>query len=160
MTDVWTGVAVLVGIAAVWLTGVQAFDPLVALLMAANILGTGAGLVRRSFNGLMDHALPQGEQAQVRAAIEHQLGAGMAYHALRTRQAGSRRFVDFHLLVPGKMSVKDAHAVIGRIETAVRGAFPGLEVSVHVEPIEERAAWEDSALLAVEEAARRGDAPT
>ena len=82
----------------------------------------------------------------------------MDFHALRTRQAGSRRFADFHLLVPGKLTVKRAHEVIGRVERAVRTALPGIEVTVHVEPIEEKAAWEDSELLALEEATRRQEA--
>ena len=127
----------------------------IALVVAANILWTGADLVRRSFNGLMDHALPAAEQARARAAIEAHLGPHMAYHALRTRQAGARRFVDFHLLVPGRSTVKEAHALTGRIEAALREALPGVEVTVHIEPIEERAAWEDSALLPVEQEARR-----
>jgi divalent metal cation (Fe/Co/Zn/Cd) transporter len=136
------------------LTGRAWFDPAVALLVAVNIVRTGVDLVRRSFNGLMDHALPAEEQAQVRAAIEANLEPGMDYHALRTRQAGTDRFADFHLLVPGSFTVSRAHALTERIEEAVRAALPGIEVTVHVEPIEERAAWEDSALLPLERAAR------
>ncbi len=155
LTDVWTSVGVLVGLGLVWATGRHWLDPVIALVVAANILWTGVDLVRRSFNGLMDHALPAAEQARARAAIEAHLGPHMAYHALRTRQAGSRRFVDFHLLVPGRSTVQEAHALTGRIEAALREALPGLEVTVHIEPIEERAAWEDSALLPLEQAARR-----
>src|SRR5207249_174949 len=94
----------------------------------------------------------------VRSAIEGQLGPEMDYHALRTRQAGSRRFVDFHLLVPGRSTVQQAHALTGRVEAAVEAVLPGVEVTVHIEPIEGRAAWEDSALLPLEQAARRGQA--
>jgi cation diffusion facilitator family transporter len=158
MTDVWTSVGVLVGLALVRLTGRQWLDPVIALLVAAHIVRTGVDLVRRSFHGLMDHALPVEEQVQVRAAIEAQLGPGMDYHALRTRQAGTRRFVDFHLLVPGAFSVAAAHALTGKIEDAVQAALPGVEVTVHIEPIEERAAWEDSALVPLEQAARRAEA--
>jgi divalent metal cation (Fe/Co/Zn/Cd) transporter len=129
-------------------------DPLIALAVAANILWTAFDLVRRSFNGLMDHSLPADEQARVRSAIEGCLAERMAYHALRTRQAGSRRFVDFHLLVPGSWSVRQAHDVGVRIEAAVQEALPGSEVVVHIEPIEERASWEDSALVPLEQAAR------
>jgi cation diffusion facilitator family transporter len=155
LTDVWTSAGVLTGLGLVWATGLDWLDPVIALLVAANILWTGADLVRRSFNGLMDHALPAAEQARARAAIEAHLGPHMAYHALRTRQAGARRFVDFHLLVPGRSTVEEAHALTGRIEAALREALPGLEVTVHIEPIEERAAWEDSALLPLEREARR-----
>ncbi len=158
LTDVWTSAAVLAGLGLVWLTGRQVLDPLVALAVAANILWTGFDLIKRSFNGLMDHALPGAEQAKVRAAVEAHLGPHMAYHALRTRQAGARRFVDFHLLVPGRMTVQQAHALTGEIEAAVGAALEGVEVTVHVEPIEERAAWEDSALVPLEQAERREQA--
>jgi cation diffusion facilitator family transporter len=158
MTDVWTSVAVVAGLVLVWLTGVEKLDPVMGLLVTVNIVWTGFDLVRRSFNGLMDHALPEAEQEAVRRAIEARLGPGMDYHALRTRQAGARRFVDFHLLVPGVLSVKRAHEVTGQIEEAVRATLPGSEVTVHIEPIEERAAWEDSALVPLEQAARRAQA--
>lgn len=159
LTDVWTSVAVLAGLLLVSLTGIYQFDPLIALAVAVNILWTGYDLIRRSFNGLMDHALPDEEQAAVRSAIEKHLGPNMDYHALRTRQAGRRRFVDFHLLVPGQLSVQEAHTLTGRIEEAVRGVLPELEVTVHIEPIEDSTAWGDSALLPLEQARReRGDA--
>ncbi len=163
LTDVWTSAAVLGGLSLVWLTGVQLLDPLIALAVAANILWTGFGLIRRSFDGLMDRALPPQEQAAVRSAIEQHLGPNMDYHALRTRRAGRRRFVDFHLLVPGRLTVQEAHTLTGWIEESVRGALPDLEVTVHIEPIEDRASWRDSALLPLEEARRaRGemDAPS
>jgi cation diffusion facilitator family transporter len=153
LTDVWTSAAVLAGLGLVWLTGREVLDPVIALLVAGNILWTAAGLLRRSFNGLMDHALPVAEQAAVRAAIEAHLGPDMAYHALRTRQAGSHRFVDFHLLVPGRYTVRQAHELTGHIEDAVRATLPRLEVSVHIEPIEAREAWTDSALVPLEQAA-------
>ncbi len=156
MTDVWTSVALVAGLGLVAITGIVTFDPLLALAMSANILWTGWNLVRRSFNGLMDHALPAEEQALVRQAIESHLGPGTAFHALRTRQAGADRFVDFHLLVPGRCSVTQAHRLAVRIEQAVQAALPGAEVVVHIEPIEEPASWEDSQLLAVEQQAARG----
>jgi cation diffusion facilitator family transporter len=160
MTDVWTSVGVVAGLALVWLTErvgwpIYQLDPIIALLVAANIVWTAFDLIRRSFNGLMDHALPESEQAALRNAIESHLGAGMTYHALRTRQAGSHRFVDFHLLVPGHYTVQHAHELTEVIENAVRATLPGLEVSVHIEPIEEPAAYQDSALVPLEEAARR-----
>jgi cation diffusion facilitator family transporter len=159
MTDVYTSVGVLAAIGLVWLTDLTWIDPVVALAVAAHIGWTGIDLVRRSFDGLMDRALPAEEQAKVRAAIEGLLAPGMDYHALRTRRAGSRRFADFHLLVPGVFTVRRAHEITERIEEAIRAALPETEVTVHVEPIEERAAWEDSALVPLEQAARlaRGD---
>jgi cation diffusion facilitator family transporter len=157
MTDVWTSVAVVVGLVLVGLTGINQLDPLAALVVAGNISWTGLVLVGRSFNGLMDHALPAAEQAAVRAAIAANLDPTMDFHALRTRRAGSRRFADFHLLVPGQLSVKQAHEVTLRIEDAVRAVFPDMEVTVHVEPIEEPVAYEDSALVPLEQAARRAE---
>jgi cation diffusion facilitator family transporter len=151
MTDVWTSLGVVAGLALVSLTGWYVLDPIIALLVAAQIVTTALDLVIRSFNGLMDHALPEAEQAAVRAAIDHKLPAGVTFHAVRTRQAGARRFVDFHLLVPGAWSVKKAHDLTGHVERAVRDALPGIEVTVHIEPIEEPAAWRDSELLPVEE---------
>jgi cation diffusion facilitator family transporter len=155
MTDFYTSCAVVVGLGLVWLTNLSWCDPILGLVVAGNIVWTGIRLVMRSFNGLMDHALPESEQKAVRQAIESRLGEGMDYHALRTRQAGSRRFVDFHLLVPGKLSVQKAHEVTGQIEEGVRSALPGVEVTVHIEPIEDRSAWEDSELVPIEQAARR-----
>jgi cation diffusion facilitator family transporter len=160
LTDVWTTVAVVVGLGLVWLTDMVWLDPLLGLVVAANIVWTGFDLLRRSFNGLMDHALPPEEQAAVRAAIETLIGPGMDYHALRTRQAGSRRFADFHLLVPGAFSVRRAHELTAQIEEAIRNALPGIEVTVHVEPIEDRAAWEDSELVPLEQAERRAQSET
>jgi cation diffusion facilitator family transporter len=158
MADVWTSLGVLVGLLLVRLTGQAWIDAAVALLVAVNIVRSGAKLLGRSFDGLMDHALPAEEQARVRAAIESRLLPGMDYHALRTRQAGTRRFADFHLLVPGMLTVSRAHALTGQIEEAVREALPGIELTVHIEPIEDRSAWEDSALVPLEQAARRAEA--
>jgi cation diffusion facilitator family transporter len=160
MTDVWTSAGVLLGLGLVYLTGLEVFDPLIALLVAANILWTGFDLVRRSFNGLMDHALPAAEQDAVRAAIVGVLEVGTTFHALRTRQAGTHRFADFHLLVPGKSTVRRAHDLANMVEKAVCAAVPGIEVTIHIEPIEERASWEDSALLDIERPIERKDLST
>ncbi len=161
MTDVWTSAGVLAGLGLVAWTGMSWLDPVLALLVAANILWTGVALVWRSFDGLMDAALPEGEQEKVRAAIRAELGPGMDFHALRTRQAGRRRFADFHLLVPGGMTVQEAHDVMNRIEKAVEAAVPGLEVTVHAEPAEAYDSWHDSPLLELEQEGRlrRGEAP-
>jgi cation diffusion facilitator family transporter len=150
LTDVWTTAAVLVGLGLVWSTGASVFDPLTALLMAGGILWTGFSLIRRSFDGLMDRALPDQEQEVLRRAIESHLRPGMTYHAVRTRQAGARRFVDFHLLVPGSMTVADSHVLSNAIENSLRTALPNVEPTIHIEPIEHPSAWHDSALLAVE----------
>jgi cation diffusion facilitator family transporter len=155
MTDVLTSLGVVAALVLVHLTAVAWLDSAAALVVAATIVRAGFSLVRRSFNGLMDHSLPEEEQSAVRSAVEKCLGSGMDYHALRTRQAGSRRFVDFHLLVPGSFTVRGAHELATRVEEAVRTALPGTEVTVHIEPIEEPSAWDDSALVPLERAAKR-----
>jgi cation diffusion facilitator family transporter len=156
MTDVWTSVALVAGLGLVALTGREWLDPVFAVAMALNIFRIGLRLVVRSFDGLMDHALPAGEQALVRTAIESTLEPATAYHALRTRQAGTDRFVDFHLLVPGGTSVTRAHRLAVRVEQAVRDALPGTEVVIHIEPIEDPGSWDDSQLLAIEQARKDG----
>jgi cation diffusion facilitator family transporter len=157
MADVWTSLGVVVGLGLVWLTNISWLDPLLGLVVAAHVAWTGFGLIWTSFNGLMDHALPDQELAAVRRAIVAHLEPGMDFHALRTRQAGSRRFADFHLLVPGVFTVRRAHEITKQIEDTIGAALPGIEVTVHVEPIEDRAAWEDSELVPLEQAARRAE---
>lgn len=154
LTDVWTSAGVVLGIFLVWVTGLHWLDPVIALVVAANIVWTGFDLVRRSFDGLMDHALPPAEQDAVRAAIAGVLQPGMDFHALRTRRAGSRRFTDFHLLVPGIFTVRRAHEITEQVEQAIRAVFPDMEVTVHIEPVEDQTAYQDSPLVPIEQAAR------
>ncbi len=151
MTDVWTSAGVLAGLLVVRLTGLNWLDPVVALAVALHIIFTAWHLVRRSFDGLMDRALPEDEVKRLREVIGRHLGAGMTFHALRTRKAGARSFADFHLLVPGEMTVAAAHEVADRIESAMEHEAGVLEVTIHVEPVEAASAWQDSALLRVEE---------
>ncbi len=150
LTDVWTSVAIITGIAIVWMTGYYVLDPIIAILVGLNIVFTGLKLIRRSFDGLMDHALSAEQQANLRQLIRTHAPAGTAFHALRTRQAGARKFADFHLLVPGAMTVRDAHDLGTRVEEALRKAFVGLEVTIHIEPIEEKASYEDNTLSGIE----------
>jgi len=146
LSDVWTSLAVVAGLLLVRWTGIAWIDPLMALLVAVNIARIGFDLVNRSFQGLMDRALDDDEIAKIRAAIEAGLESGMAYHALRTRRAGGRRFADYHLLVPGECTVAGAHDCEMAIGRAIQAAIPGIEVTTHIEPIEEPLAWNDSSL--------------
>lgn len=146
MTDVWTSVGVLVGVGAVKVTGWQWLDPVVALVMAANITVTGWRIVRRSILGLMDTALPTEDLAVVRRIQEQYQAKGAQFHALRTRQAGARRFVSMHVLVPGHWTVQQGHELLEQIEEDIRKAMPGTTVFTHLEPIEDPASWEDAAL--------------
>jgi cation diffusion facilitator family transporter len=150
LTDVWTSVAIVLGLMVVWATGIHKLDPIIAILVGFNIIFTGIRLVRRSFDGLMDHALTADQQEQLRRTIRASAPAGTTFHALRTRQAGARTFADFHMLVPGTTSVRDAHDAGMIVEAALHQALPGLEVTIHIEPIEDRASWEDNALKDIE----------
>jgi cation diffusion facilitator family transporter len=152
LTDVWTSVAVVTGLVVVWTTGVVVLDPVIAIIVGGNIVFTGLRLIRRSFDGLMDHALPAEQQEALRQAIRHHTPTGTAFHALRTRQAGARKFADFHLLVPGAMSVRAAHDLGVEVEEALEAALPGVEVTIHIEPIEDQKSWEDHALRGIEPA--------
>lgn len=137
MTDVWTSAGVIVGVGAVALTGWLWLDPLLALLVASNIVWTGWQLVRRSASGLMDEALPADQQAAVVAVLERHRAGGIDFHALRTRQAGARCFVTVHILVPGVWSVQRAHDLAEEIEAEIRSCLPHASVLTHLEPLED-----------------------
>ena len=146
MSDVLTSLAVVAGLGLVAFTGVKILDPILAIAVGLSILWTGFKLVRRSFDGLMDRALPKGEQARLREGIRTSLPEGCHFHFLRTRQAGRRKFVDFHLLVPGTWTVQAGHTLAHEIETKLQDLTNALEVTIHVEPIEDESSWEPAAL--------------
>jgi cation diffusion facilitator family transporter len=146
MTDVWTSVGVLVGVGLVALTGRIWLDPVVAIGVALNIVRTGWTLMRRSASGLMDHALPRDEIARIEAVLQSFAGEGILWHALKTRQAGTRRFVTVHVLVPGAWSVQRGHDAIERIESKLAALFPTSTILTHLEPIEDARAWNDEGL--------------
>jgi len=146
MTDVWTSAGVLIGVGVVALTGWQRLDPIVALLVAANIVYTGVQLVRRSFLGLIDAALPADELQSLRAVLDRHASNALSFHAIWTRQAGSRRFIQLHMLVPGSWTVRRAHDLAERIEGEIRAALHNASVLVHIEPLEDPASYEDATL--------------
>jgi len=146
MTDVWTSAGVLVGVGLVALTGWERLDPLVALAVAAQIVWTGVKLVRRSATGLLDAALPPEDLASLRAVLDRHAGPELQFHAVRTRQAGTRRFVSLHVLVPGAWTVRRGHDVVEQVEADVRAALPGANVLTHLEAIEDPASFEDQQL--------------
>jgi cation diffusion facilitator family transporter len=148
LTDVWTSAGVLVGVGAVAVTGWQQLDPLVAILVACNIIWAGVGIVRSSVLGLMDTALPAEELAAIQRVLEQhsQQTVGIQYHALRTRRAGMRRFVSVHVLVPGAWTVHQGHALVERIEADLRQAVPNTTAFTHLESLNDPASWHDMAL--------------
>ncbi len=146
MTDVWTSVGVIVGVGLVALTGWNWLDATIALLVAANIVWTGWQLMVRSAAGLMDIALPATQVAQIDAVLASYAAHGIAYHALRTRQAGRRSFVSLHVLVPGEWTVQVAHDWTERIEADIRRELPGIHITAHLEPRDDPASMADQEL--------------
>ena len=143
LTDVWTSVGVLVGVGAVALTGWERLDPIVALVVAGNIVWSGIRIVRESVLGLMDTALPLEELNTLQKVLERHCQTGIQCHALRTRQAGSRRFVSLHVLVPGDWTVDRGHKLLERMEDDIRSALLNVTVLTHLESIQDPASWND-----------------
>src|SRR3954451_13990898 len=146
ITDVWTSVGVIVGVAGVALTGWERLDPIIALGVAVNILVAGGGLLRRSVGGLMDCALEEPDLEAIRDALGPFERDGVRFHALRTRQAGSRRFVSLHVLVPGAWTVQRGHDLVERVEDSLRERLPGASVFTHLEPAEDPRSFADTTL--------------
>ena len=146
LTDVWTSVGVVAGVFLVWFTGWLVLDPLIALLVAGNIVWIGIRLLNDTAHGLLDTALPPEEQEIITGIQSRYEEAGIEFHALRTRNAGRRRFVSMHVLVPGKWSVKRGHDLSERIEKDITQALPMTTVFVHIEPLEDPVSWQDQEL--------------
>lgn len=146
MTDVWTSLGVVVGVAGVALTGWERLDPIVALVVAVNIIVTGQRLVRRSVLGLLDTALPVREGEAVNRIVAAYRAQGLEIHAIRSRQAGARRFVSMHVLVPGDWSVHRGHQLLEQLEREIRGVLPNCSVLTHLEPLEDPVSFDDIAL--------------
>jgi cation diffusion facilitator family transporter len=146
MTDVWTSVGVIVGVGLVWLSGWLWLDPLLALLVAANIVWTGWQLLRRSASGLMDEAIPKEQIDTVDAILESYRQQGLNFHALRTRQAGRQAFITVHVLVPGNWTVQRGHDLVEQIEAKIRVAVPFSNLTTHLEPIEDPVSLVDEVL--------------
>ena len=146
LADVWTSVGVLAGVGLVALTGWQRLDPVVALIVAANVVWTGIRIVQRSILGLMDTALSAEDVTAVREVLDQYSGEGVQFHALRTRQAGSRKFVSIHVLVPGSWTVHCGHELLERIEGDIRRALPDSTAFTHLESLDDPASWEDQTL--------------
>ncbi len=147
MTDVWTSAGVIAGVLLVGATGWLVLDPVLALLVAANIVWSGVQLMRRSASGLMDHALPPAERAAIERVLAGYAAEGIEFHGLRTRQAGQRRFLAVHVLVPGAWTVQQGHDVLERIERDLQAVLPPpVTFSTHLEPVEDPRSQEDRGL--------------
>jgi cation diffusion facilitator family transporter len=159
MTDVWTTIGILVGIAIIFvansfeeslavakqfgLNGWEILDPILAIFVALNIVWTGFHLLQRTFSGLMDAALISSEQTEIINILEQFVSSsGIAYHALRTRYAGARRFMSVHILVPGNWTVQQGHDLAELIEQRIISVFDNIDIDTHLEPLEDPVSWQ------------------
>lgn len=139
LSDVVTSIGVLVGLVLAILTGYAVLDPLLAVIVACNILYQGWKVIARSINGLMDKAVPAEEEEAIKQAIAANAAGSLGVHDLKTREAGAVIFVDFHMVVPAAMPVGEAHDICDRLEDAIRVVHAGAKIAIHVEPEGEKA---------------------
>lgn len=139
LSDVVTSIGVLIGLVLAIATGYAILDPLLAVIVACNILYQGWMVISRSIDGLMDRAVPAEEEEAIKQAIAANAAGSLGVHDLKTRQAGPAIFVDFHMVVPELMPVGEAHDICDRIEDAIRDVHPGAKIAIHVEPEGEKA---------------------
>lgn len=148
MTDVWTSVGVIAGVGLVTMTGWWRLDPIVAILVALNILWSGWGLIKRSVYGLLDTSVEQKiHEKLVEMLDEFKRKEKIDYHALRTRQSGVQKFIYVHILVPGSWSVQKGHDLLEEIEAAIREEIANSVVFTHLEPLEDAVSYEDVELF-------------
>lgn len=144
MTDVYTSIGVLIGIGLVHFTGLLVLDGIVAVAVAINILWTGYQLMRRSAHGLLDSALPESELLKITTALDLYKEQNLEYHSLMTRQAGQRKFVSLHILLPGKLTIQEGHDMVEKIERNIRDLFDApVTVFTHLEPVEDPLSMQD-----------------
>ena len=146
MTDVWTSGGVLFGVGIVALTGWERLDPIVAILVAINIVWSGVKIVRKSASGLMDTALSIADQNKIQKVLESYIEKGVQFHALRTRESAARKFVSLHVLVPGNWTVHRSHQLLENIEADIRNVLESATVFTHLESIDDPASYDDVGL--------------
>jgi cation diffusion facilitator family transporter len=146
MTDVITSAGVIIAVTLVAITGWLRLDPIIALVVAANIIRTGVKIINRSAAGLMDASWPVEDQEMLQEHLDIYRRQNVQFHAVRTRQAGARRFVSMHVLVPGNWTVQHGHELVEAIEADVRGALPNVTILTHLEPLDDPASWQDQKL--------------
>lgn len=134
MADVWTSAGVLAGLVLALATGWLWLDPVMAMLVALNIIREGWLVISESVDGLMDRAVPDEEAERIRAVIHANADGAIEAHDIKTRFAGRATFIEFHLVVDAAMSVERSHAICDAIEAALRAEIPGARITIHVEP--------------------------
>jgi cation diffusion facilitator family transporter len=146
MSDVWTSVGVVLGVAIAWLTGLEWLDPIIAILVGLKIGWEGMMIFRRSSQGLMDTAIDPQERIIIETVLNKYCTAGIEWHALRTRQSGARRFASVHILVAGEWTIQEGHDLAENIENDIKSQINHCTVFTHVEPIEDPRALGDQEL--------------
>jgi cation diffusion facilitator family transporter len=146
MTDVWTSAGVIGGVGLVAITGWQVLDPILALLVAANIVWTGTGIVRGSVAGLMDRALDEGDQQTIQTVLDSYSAEHIEFHLIRTRQSGSVKFLSMHVMVPGDWTVEKGHKLVTKIEKELSEKIQSLNIITHLESINDPESWDDVSL--------------
>jgi len=144
MTDVYTSIGVLIGIGIVKISGWLVLDGIVAIGVALNIVWTGYQLMRRSALGLLDSSIPEEERLKITKTLDAYKDQNLEYHSLMTRQAGQRKFVSLHVLLPGKLTIQEGHDMVEKIERNIRDLFDGpVTVFTHLEPVEDPLSMQD-----------------
>lgn len=148
MTDVWTTLGLVVNLYIIKFSPEKLWflDPIIAIILAANITFTGISLLKRSLSALMDRSLPTHELEIITDAVEQKAGPSVQYHGFKTRKAGSDRFIEFHLLLPGERSVKKSHDLCCEIENEIKQKLPGANIMIHIEPKEDEVSWDEEEL--------------
>ncbi|MBI5868373.1 MAG: cation transporter [candidate division Zixibacteria bacterium] len=156
LTDVWTTGGVLIGVGLVELTGWLPLDPLVAMLVAVNIAWTGIRLLLQTGHGVLDSAVPKEDRDAIEEILAGYTESKLEFHDVRTRLAGTHRFVSLHVLVPGHWSVQRGHELCEDIEHRIVAILPDTTVFTHLEPVEDPASHADRGLPRLTDAAARG----
>lgn len=146
MTDVYTTIGVLIGLIIVYVTRLYILDPIIAIVVGLNIISAGFSIVQKSLSGFMDTSIGKEYLRFIKEIFLEYQSKKIEFHGMRTRQSGSRKFISFHMLVPGMWSVQQAHSIGEDIEKKIRASIPQATITIHIEPLEDPASWEDTGL--------------
>jgi cation diffusion facilitator family transporter len=133
-TDVYTSLGVLAGLVVVQVTGLNILDPIIAIGVSIFILRTAYNLTRRAFPPLIDVRLPEDEEALIESTLGEHMGELVGFHELRTRKAGSERYIELHMMMARDASIERAHSLCDHLEEDIRSRLPHTHVTIHVEP--------------------------
>ncbi len=143
LTDVWTTAGVLLALLLVKITGWIILDSIIAVIVALNIIYTGIKLIIRSVSGLMDTAISDKDQMEIKKILDECCAGEVKYHSLHTRIAASKRFIFFHLIVPGSWNISNSHEITKEIERRIKSALEDSEVFIHIEPLDDPDSFDD-----------------